>query len=824
MPFAPDPDGYVVGLIDTRVPPVPTNPVPVNDVNWPAEMFKNMAAPIQHRWTARNLGQIFGLALDDAASPNIYVAATTLYGDFPAGPGGRGAVYRIDGITGDICLILQLPNSGPALGQLAHDPVSNRLYISNFEDGLIYSVSLTSIAPNGDPCIIGSQWTTFDHGVQARPNESLAPIADAGSLNTFTALGRRVWATCVYQGRLYYSVWWENQSYSNATEGNEIWSVAIDASGNFQPATAIREAVIADLTPGGGYSNPVSDIEFAEYGDMLVAERTMPGDIGQVHIGGGPAHASRALRFTGVSGSFSMMPDNTYRVGKIFTNTNSAGGITSDCEENVWVMGDALHYGGFTGDPDLVYGLQRILAAGNATDATATLNAYLIGLGPASAGGFFKSELGDIDQLRDCLIEPEGEGQPEGEGEGHPEGEGQTEGERDCLEVSNDHADCVSDATGQSITYTFDLTNLSGVDAYWALFTSQTPGVTITPNQVATFIPNGGTLNFTLTITGATPGKPICFTITLLDKTREVCCSQTICIENPCDCVVIPIDSQKIACDPATPGAYTYTFSITNTSPFTLEHAYLFPDGGGAFSPNYFTLGGLAPGGTAGPFTVTLSGVQPGDYCFTITLHDRELKECCAFRHCIELPNCCDPDTVGPVITVNGPTSVQCGQPGAYEVTAIDDCDGDVSQTIKREGQVNWFANGTYCVTLTASDSNGNVTVLVFCVTVTGCDGAAGIAPHAADQNMDDEVQLGELLRVIQFYNAGGLHCEPFTEDGYAPGLVEPLEDGIHHTSDYLVKNWQIELSELLRLIQFYNAQGYHVCVDGEDGFCIGKK
>ncbi len=39
----------------------------------------------------------------------------------------------------------------------------------------------------------------------------------------------------------------------------------------------------------------------------------------------------------------------------------------------------------------------------------------------------------------------------------------------------------------------------------------------------------------------------------------------------------------------------------------------------------------------------------------------------------------------------------------------------------------------------------------------------------------DGEVSLSELLRVIQFFNSGGYHAcpnaDPPTEDGYCPGL-----------------------------------------------------
>jgi len=46
------------------------------------------------------------------------------------------------------------------------------------------------------------------------------------------------------------------------------------------------------------------------------------------------------------------------------------------------------------------------------------------------------------------------------------------------------------------------------------------------------------------------------------------------------------------------------------------------------------------------------------------------------------------------------------------------------------------------------------------------------------------------------------------------------------HSSDYAPDgpDWRIGLTELLRIIQFYNSGGYHYCLEAgtEDGFCPG--
>lgn len=94
--------------------------------------------------------------------------------------------------------------------------------------------------------------------------------------------------------------------------------------------------------------------------------------------------------------------------------------------------------------------------------------------------------------------------------------------------------------------------------------------------------------------------------------------------------------------------------------------------------------------------------------------------------------------------------------------------------------------------------------------------------PHTADQNGDYQISLSELLRIIQFFNSNGLHCQAGTEDGFAPGLGNT--ECTPHNSDYAPQNWLISLSELLRIIQFYNMAVYHPCPEEstEDGFCPG--
>jgi len=82
------------------------------------------------------------------------------------------------------------------------------------------------------------------------------------------------------------------------------------------------------------------------------------------------------------------------------------------------------------------------------------------------------------------------------------------------------------------------------------------------------------------------------------------------------------------------------------------------------------------------------------------------------------------------------------------------------------------------------------------------------------------QVTLAELLRAVQLYNARRYHCDGSTEDAFAPyqGNVQCAP----HPLDYKNQDWTIDLSELLRMVQFFSLGGYHPCPEGEGGLCGG--
>jgi hypothetical protein len=160
--------------------------------------------------TAAEIGQVFGIALDDGltadgnvGAPNIYAAATSAYGlrivagasqkridrgqadamwmngQFGVAKGGSpGSIWKINGTTGEASLLInvqanRVENSGPGLGGLAFDPVSRLLFVSDLQTGLIHRIDLK-----------GVDLGYFDHGLEGRPLADLTAIAHDPEIRT----------------------------------------------------------------------------------------------------------------------------------------------------------------------------------------------------------------------------------------------------------------------------------------------------------------------------------------------------------------------------------------------------------------------------------------------------------------------------------------------------------------------------------------------------------------------------------------------------------------------------------------------------------------
>lgn len=350
------------------------------------------------RLLARDIGQVFGIALDDEDYRNLYLTATSVfglniigndtdddkipdrlnYGDLSAKwmPGqwgnstsaGPGSIWKVDGETGQISLFANVTsqgrqNSGAALGNIAFDVQHDQLFVSDRDTGLIHRFDLD-----------GNELGIFDHGTQGvyaqegnpvpedRQNRAdiLSPRFDVENNESWGLAhpSRRTWGVAVHGGRLYYSV----------AKGPEIHSVALDKdTGAFLDDVRFEVVIPRDL-PG----SEVSDIVFTGDGAMVLAQRAADQGDFKHETFAGKARAA-VVRFvlkdpklTGGVREWVETP-TVYPVGFAARNLNGAGGVAvgpnydeygqwdvNFCGATLWTTGEDLRL-----DQTLQVGLEK---------------------------------------------------------------------------------------------------------------------------------------------------------------------------------------------------------------------------------------------------------------------------------------------------------------------------------------------------------------------------------------------------------------------------------------------------------------------------------
>jgi hypothetical protein len=564
--------------------------------NWATDRYSHPS------WTMENLGGVFGVTLDDVG--NIFVAHTSVYPNFgfftdPVGFGGAGAVYRLDGATGAATLVIQLPQQSdplypapedkPGLGQLSFDPVTQRLFASNFEDGRVYSID----PYNGAGFRVRSTYHQGGAITGPLPNAGLAlPNEPAG----FESLGKRIWAVKATRGRLFYSIWAEDLARSSAAAMNQIWSVAYDATGTFTPGTARKEFDVPPRT-GTEYSNPVADITFDNNCCMLVAERSMYNDTST------GAHDARVMRFCqGPDGRWQL--DTVLLAGAYGTGENSVGGVGYEgIADQVWSMNDAIRL-----DSVAIYGLQGQAAAG----ATVP-NSILVDLDGNTTFGQ-KTQLGSIDV--NCLAQSQ-----------------------DPCEFETIDIDCKPTPDGTfDFLWTVSITNNSPYTADILIL----PDPAFAPNNVillASPIAPGDKVVLDIPISGGKPGEEFCFTATLGSIKGDECCTEEICIVLPdCDC----FEYDEVVADLPGNGSFTVSLAMTNLEPFVAEWVTLAvsPAGAGTVTPSIVNIPSTPQYGsvTAGPVTVTTTAAPGSTITLVVGLHAQTFHPCCFIEIPIVVP------------------------------------------------------------------------------------------------------------------------------------------------------------------------------------------
>jgi hypothetical protein len=211
---------------------------------------------------------------------------------------------------------------------------------------------------------------------------------------------------------------------------------------------------------------------------------------------------------------------------------------------------------------------------------------------------------------------------------------------KECATVTAGEAVCKGDGSG-GYTYTFSVTNNSGKDVVQILLTPKSGSGIVLSEQVFPFpnplfptpLHNGQSTTITVDIGNVKPGTPPCFLVTLMTKDGP-CCTVEVCPVLP-DCCATT--TSKFECDPR--GTYTGTFTIVNTSPNIIKNIYLYPPAGVTMSQTYFAVT-LAPGQSFTTPVITIKGAKPGRFCFRVSMHTEDMKDCCVVEVCIMLPEC----------------------------------------------------------------------------------------------------------------------------------------------------------------------------------------
>jgi hypothetical protein len=619
-----------VRVIDTRLRPPFTMPYIGND--WGTPFLSHPS------WSYDTIGSVFGIAID--ANKYTYLTATRIYPGISFKAGGAGGVYVLDDATWQATVFLNtvnapvwnnnpttIPNTGPSLGNIAYDKYNNQLFLTNFEDGKIYRIS---IIPSGTT-VIGNILEVFDP--LPANNDVQAGFPPFGDIPWGIGVTRSPVTNTV---SVYYGTWSENTT--NPGSQNTIGKVDLNFNGSINAGSNNNSFIIKPDFTGESYSNPVSDIEFSlDNKKMITAERSMNSTFHN-----STAHRSRVIEYKLDNlGNWIQEPVNKFGVGKLTHNglyANSSGGVdyeyfaydsltqqVSLCDSVVWMTGDALLFP--LPNNIYLYGIQGTISSGG--DYSTSI---LQDLDHDLTFGDDKTQIGDVDILRDyyCETRPL---------------------DTACMTIVKDTIYC--DSAGTGYYYTFQVMNNSLTQSITELeFTVDSPQP---PNTVFVnpgfIMPNppipplGVSQPYTIHLTG--PGvdtclEQVCYTLsaTLDGVDCPTCCFIENCLKLPCCDACGEVSNDSIYC---VNGQYYFSFTLTNLSGFTVNKVQITSpvSNGLTFVPSNFTNLTLLNGQSMSQTVQVLNGIAGQSYPVRFKLF-WGTTECCYFEKTYTLPPCSD--------------------------------------------------------------------------------------------------------------------------------------------------------------------------------------
>ena len=381
-------------------------------------------------WNIARMGNIFGIAMNPR-NGDIFFAASDIYDfDFqqfvtigpppPAvtGPAGSAGIYTVNFNNINTVRNLTLTNSnyttasnaigtrripntgndatpansGNGIGNIDFDLNSENLFVSNLEDGILYSINSTT----------GVVEDVFDPFGQYVHSDDIAGIVE---------ISERIWglavSDCSATSRLFFA---RNSTAEDTTEdANEpkgVYSVGLNSDGTFQNDLRV------EFIDNTGDMSKLTDLSFnADCDQILIAER-------------GDPHSSETNRYDLVNGVWTF--ERQYYTGivsgpntsRTFGNSTAGGVAWAPTEQGCVIDSecDGLAYSTINcgeiiaddADPPMfdcaVYGIQGADEAGNAGGTSNQTDIY-VGIVEADVDSDvfrFKSNIGDVEIFNCC--------------------------------------------------------------------------------------------------------------------------------------------------------------------------------------------------------------------------------------------------------------------------------------------------------------------------------------------------------------------------------------------------------------------------------------
>ena len=302
-------------------------------------------------WTFANLGAVYGITLDQNASPNIYVSSTQIYS---GGTNHNRKIWRLNGASGAHTLVYDFNNpsgigsltSNRSLGNVKYSKFGavENIYASDFNTGEIHR-----LIGNSTSALL---WTTASNFIP----KFGALTANLNNIPYGIAIRKVSGSNKLFYARL-------NTTAMSSTF--EIWSVDLNAVGDFIVGTETLQIL---PIVAGNPSTPIADIAFTEDGrKMLIGQQTFWNFSSSLG-----AHNSMVIELENQPfNSINWNPSgNNFPSGGWYTNKNCAGGVSySDnilntnnqfgCDKSVYFTSDAINY-----PSPAVYGIEAYTSSG----------------------------------------------------------------------------------------------------------------------------------------------------------------------------------------------------------------------------------------------------------------------------------------------------------------------------------------------------------------------------------------------------------------------------------------------------------------------------